>query len=68
MMNPRIQAPTFQPALLNTGQERVPRVKPPASSFFCDYPQRMEIGRAIGDLKGIPRDPPDGRSRGDPGG
>ena len=45
MMNPRIQAPTFQSALLNTGQERIHRVKPPASSFFSDYPQRMENGK-----------------------
>ena len=41
-----------------------PLGKPPASSFFCDYPQR----RARDDPKGIPRDGPLVRSRGDPGG
>jgi len=46
-----------------------PRGKPPAYSFFCDYPQRTEKGRARGDPKGIPRIDTGqrARSRGDPG-
>lgn len=57
-----------------------PRGKPPASSLFCDY-QEMGSGKppftryvmvrggtARGDPKGIPRDGPLVRSRGDPGG
>ena len=40
------------------------RGKPPYT-FSCVYPQRME--RARGDPKGIPRDGPLVRSRGDPG-
>ena len=54
------------PAVFNTvsgGMERS-RGKPPVYSFFCDYPQR----RARDDPKGIPRDGPLVRSRGDPGG
>ena len=40
-----------------------PRGKPPASSFFCDYPQRMESVKARGDPKG--RYGRKARSRGD---
>ena len=43
-----------------------PRGKPPATSFFCEQSHGME--KARGNPKGIPRDGPLVRSRGDPGG
>ena len=52
---------------LNPWTQRILPAKPrgkPATSFFCDYPQMVKKSRARGDPKGIPRDPPDGRSRG----